>query len=408
MLDEAQDTHGAQLDLLNTLFAQGVAFQRMGDQNQTLYEDPEIPQAGYWQVQGAIPLNESRRFGTEIAAFVSRLTARSPQQIVGVEGQPCRRALLLFDKDSIARVVPEYASEVRAHWGAQLSSGHEIWAVASRHSLYRPRGEWLKSLVDYCPDYRTGTDKQRKPENLCAAMRQASVLHERNKQPADILELVALGIADVLRCSGLTPGESITSRNVWRILGAQRSDLSLKIRRLVRDRIFHGRAAWGEVEWQTFCAELQTILNINQPGPALLIAYLEFNSEGALEDQNPAQQASRALFEYDGVQVRLGSIHSVKGRTVDAILVVETEVWRGPSREEQVMDLTTVLPHAFGIEEKDFNASSAMLSAATNVFVGASRPKQVLCLAMRKANASPELLAAALAQGWNIRDLMTV
>jgi DNA helicase-2/ATP-dependent DNA helicase PcrA len=269
--------------------------------------------------------------------------------------------LFLFDQASIGRVVPEYTSEVRAHWGGQFSPNYEIWAVASRHSLYRPRGEWPKSLVDYCPDYRAGTDRQRKPENLCAAMRQASILHKGNKSPADILELVAVSIADLLRRNGLGLGENVTPLNVWRTLAARKTDLPLRIRRLVRDRILHARAAWSEAEWQAFCAELQAMLDINPPGSEPLISYLEFNAEGALDGQNPPQQASRTLVEHNGVQVRLGSIHSVKGRTVDAILVVETEVWRGPSRAEQAMDLTTVLPHAFGVEETDFNATSAKL-----------------------------------------------
>jgi DNA helicase-2/ATP-dependent DNA helicase PcrA len=42
LLDEAQDTNGQQLNLLNRIFGESaVAFQRLGDQNQTLYEDSE-------------------------------------------------------------------------------------------------------------------------------------------------------------------------------------------------------------------------------------------------------------------------------------------------------------------------------------------------------------------------------
>ncbi|MFL6791445.1 MAG: UvrD-helicase domain-containing protein [Bradyrhizobium sp.] len=65
--DEAQDTNGAQLKLLTRVFGQGVVFQRLGDENQTLYEDPEISTADYWQLQAdTIPLNETRRFGQGI------------------------------------------------------------------------------------------------------------------------------------------------------------------------------------------------------------------------------------------------------------------------------------------------------------------------------------------------------
>jgi hypothetical protein len=405
MLDEAQDTHGAQLALLDTLFGQEVAYQRMGDQNQTLYEDPEIPLEGYWRAPQAIALNHSRRFGPEIAAFVSRLTVRSPQQITGVEGRRSRRALFLFDEASIGRVLPAYAAEVRAHWGGQLTANPEIWAVASRHRTYHPRGEWPKSLVDYCPDYRTGIDDRRNPENFCAAMRQASIMLDSSKPPSDVLELIGVGIADLLRRHGLLPGETASPRNVWRTLAARDPALPLRVRRLVLDKVLKGHAAWMEADWQAFCAELQAILGIEPPGPDGLATFLEFSADGAAKRAPEPQARERTIVEHEGVRVRLGSIHSVKGRTLDAVLIVESEVWRSPARSDQVIDLTAVLPHGFGIAEVNFGASAALLSAATNIFVAASRPREILCLAMRKPKASAELLAAAMAQGWLIRDL---
>lgn len=69
------------------------------------------------------------------------------------------------------------------------------------------------------------------------------------------------------------------------------------------------------------------------------------------------------------------------------------------------MDLGTVLPHAFGLENRDFSANIAQLAAATNIFVAATRPRQLLACAVRKAAVTGELIEAARAQGWDIRDL---
>ena len=97
LLDEAQDTNGEQLALLNRLFGNGVAFQKLGDQNQTLYEDEDLAPDDYWRTgDDAIGLNKSRRFGTEIARFASRLTVRAHQQISGLQDVPSRRTLILF------------------------------------------------------------------------------------------------------------------------------------------------------------------------------------------------------------------------------------------------------------------------------------------------------------------------
>ena len=153
-----------------------MAFQRLGDQNQTLYEDTDVAVQDYWSAGAhTIPLTTSRRFGPEIARFASRLTARSSQLIDGRPGIPERRILLLFDKASIGNVLSAYAKEIRLHWLDGLVSTRTIWAVASRHSLYRTRGKWPKSLVDYHPTYRAETGAKA-ADTLCRMMQKAGHL----------------------------------------------------------------------------------------------------------------------------------------------------------------------------------------------------------------------------------------
>ena len=82
--------------------------------------------------------------------------------------------------------------------------------------------------------------------------------------------------------------------------------------------------------------------------------------------------------------------------TVDAILVVQSEIYRG---SKNVVDLEVVLPHAFGIANADFSANEAHLAAATNVFVGITRTRELLALALRRDLATDALLAAAGQQG---------
>jgi DNA helicase II / ATP-dependent DNA helicase PcrA len=52
------------------------------------------------------------------------------------------------------------------------------------------------------------------------------------------------------------------------------------------------------------------------------------------------------------------------------MLVVETEVYRGRAASQRAMELATVLPHAFGIQNETFTGDAVKLAAATNVFVG--------------------------------------
>lgn len=409
LLDEAQDTNGEQLTLLNHLFAADVAYQRLGDQNQTLYEDEDQTPNDYWRAgDGVIPLNESRRFGTNIAEFASRLTVRAPQQITGLPDVPSRRTLILFCLDTISAVLPTYVAEVRNHWGDAANSGIDIRAVASRHNPATDNsGESPKTLIEYYPHYRSGRGRQSQPDTLCASMRQAALLHQTQSSPAEVVELFSAGIAGLLRRQlwRNALGQGADGRNVWRILAVREERLDLKVRRMLRDQITVANVPWSADSWNAFRDDLTVTLGIHGALTDAATTYLEFVAAGAAHHDGPEPQPSTTSFEHDGITVRLGSIHSVKGKTVDALLVVETEVWRGPALANRAMDLATVLPHAFGLEDRDFSANAAQVAAATNIFVAATRPRELLACAVRKAAVTNELVEAARAQGWQVCDL---
>lgn len=411
ILDEAQDTQGQQFALLKRLFGQGVAFQLLGDQNQTLYDNDDAAPEDFWQpAADAIPLNETRRFGPDIAGFASRLTVRKSQVIEGKPEQAGHRCLILFDRPSIDRVLPAYVEQVLTYFAGSLPHDHETWAVASRHNLYRPRGNWPKSLVDYHPQYRSGSARSGKPQSLCAILRQAALKHSIHAPPADVANLVGQGFAELLRLLGArgSTGERPNPRNIWRVLASdgKRGDVTLRL--AVFEQVLQGVATWDQATWNPFITHIATIVGFEAPAPNATDAvgtYLAFDEKGAdAAGQNPGAGARTSAVIAD-LKVQLGSIHSVKGRTVNSILIVETEVYKGQRADEQAMDLATVLPHAFGIETREFAAGSVHLAAATNVFVGATRARSVLALAMRKEAASAELIRAAEDQRWIIQDI---
>lgn len=403
LLDEAQDTHGEQLALLHQVFGEGTAFQRMGDQNQTLYVEPGVD-VNYWQpAEHLIPLDTTRRFGPGIAAFASRLTARIAQTIVGVDGRPGHRLLLTFDRASIGEVLPRYARWVADHLPEEGRNA-DIFAVASRHNLYRDaRGEWPKSLVDYHQPYRSGEGQGADVSTFCGAMRRLARAHGAGRAPLEIHAALAAALVDYLERHDFAPlpGERLTASNVWKTLANGHSERPLLVRKLVIQHVLRGGAAFDEDRWAAFCAGMQQELGLH--GVIANGDYCGFHAQGA--DAGMVDSDARSRARLYGLDIRLGSIHSVKGLTADAALVMETEVWRGPGRDQRVMDLAAVLPHAFGLENRDFSINEATLAAATNVFVGVTRPKSMLALAIRHEALAPGLLEAAHAQGWTVVDV---
>lgn len=405
ILDEAQDTNGDQLRLLEHVFQkEGTAFQRLGDSNQTLYEDDAVKPAYWTPGPGCIPLDTSRRFGGGIAGFASRLTARRSQTIVGSGDRPSSRVMLLFDEATIGSVLDAFAGEARTLWTDGRGS-RDVWAVASRHSPADKRGAWQpKSLVDYHPAYRSEGGQKSKANLLCRQLRKAALHHAAGRPPADVAEMMAAGVSGLAGLHGWTTanGRPISAHNVWGTLAYRDPALPRTVRRLLRDHVLTGTAVWEKAAWLAFMEALLPRFSPAPQGSEERIAdFCSFVDGQAIHLADPDRRSTKQV-QFDDLTLKLGSIHSVKGMSVDGILVVESEVWKGRSAKEQCNDLTTVLPHAFGLREEIF--TGVKLTAATNVFVGVTRPRELLGLALRKSH-SVEVAAAAKAQGWTVIDL---
>ena len=406
ILDEAQDTNGEQLRLLELIFKHdGAAFQRLGDSNQTLYED-HGPSPTYWTPgPGCIPLDASRRFGGEIADFASRLTTRQSQTIVGLGAQQASRVLILFDEATIEEVVGTFAEEARALWGADCCK-RDVWMVASRHSLVGKKGAWQpKSLVDYHPSYRSESGSRSKANHLCRQLQKAAIHHAAGRPPAEVSDLLALGVAGLARAYGWKTANDrpATAQNIWGVLAHRRVALPRDVRRLLRDHVLAGNAVWSESAWLTFMEELLSFFGpAPQSSEVDIEDFCSFLAEQKV-DYADCERRSTKLVQFDDLTVHLGSIHSVKGKSVDGVLVVESEVWKGSRKEDHCIDLPAVLPRAFGLTDELY--SGAKLTAATNVFVAVTRPRELLGLAIRKSEAL-DLLEPATNQGWKVIDLV--
>lgn len=406
ILDEAQDTHGDQLRLLEHLFKQGeAAFQRLGDSNQTLYEDDGAAPAYWTPAAECIPLDASRRFGGEIAGFASRLTARQAQTIVGLGARPASRVMFLFDEASIGRVLGAFAEEARALWGGDCST-RDVWAVASRHNLAGKKGAWRpKSLVDYHPAYRSEGGSRSKANLFCRQLQKAAVHHAAARPPAEVSEMLAAAVSGLARAHGWKAANErpITAHNVWAALAHRHLGLPRTVRRLLRDHVLAGAAVWEEAAWLAF---MEALLPLFSPVPQVskgdIADFCAFVAEQKADLADPERRFTKQV-QFDDLTLRLGSIHSVKGKSVDGILVLESEIWKGNSADEQCIDLAAVLPRAFGVTDELF--TGVRLTAATNVFVGVTRPRELLGLALRKSEAMI-LISPATEQGWRLVDLV--
>ena len=225
------------------------------------------------------------------------------------------------------------------------------------------------------------------------------------RPPAEVSEMLAVGISGLARAHGWKAANDrpITAHNVWAALSHRKLALPRAVRRLLRDHVLAGAAVWEEAAWLEFMEALLPLFSTAPQGcEGEITNFCTFVAEQKADLADPDRRFTKQV-QFDDLTLRLGSIHSVKGKSVDGILVLESEIWKGNSADEQCIDLAAVLPHAFGVAEELF--TGVRLTAATNVFVGVTRPRELLGLALRKSEATA-LVGPATDQGWKLVDLV--
>jgi len=112
-------------------------------------------------------------------------------------------------------------------------------------------------------------------------------------------------------------------------------------------------------------------------------------------DAEERESCPTALDQYydDGIKVQLNTVHGVKGETHNATLYLETEHRRGS-------DLKRIMPL---FEDKCFRNEGVYETSRRCAYVGMSRPRDLLCVAMRET--TYEGHEPAFEDDWNVIHL---
>jgi hypothetical protein len=388
-VDEAQDTAAEHIELLRVCFSQ-AAVQWIGDCNQNLYGAGD----GKWApTTGYIDLGGSMRFGHRTAAFASALTMARRQVIAGVEGRDVLHAVVLFDRDTIADVIPAYASLLAAT--GEFPGPGDIWAVAARHKVpTEARQAWPNCIGDYWTGYVHPKPERDEVGTLAGVLREARRLVLVSGSPQDALSAFAGSVFRFLRRAGWQPDVTARSQQAqWRALETAHPGSQLALRSLLKTALT-SPLPHDEDGWKQLCLPLVELVAALAKAPPddRFLAFRPFAAEGQTNKDNVYvwEDGNRQL------NVRLGTIHSVKGQTHDATLVLETN-------EGRMMDVAKALHAAFA--DSRATGGPQLIKALTNVFVGATRPRRALCLATRR-EALGELLEKSIRDaGWRVHDL---
>lgn len=412
-IDEVQDNSETQSALLYSLFIDGeeaVVRQRFGDQNQAIYDhsgedgaatDP-FPAP---EVIETIP--NSHRFGQSIASLADPL-AIVPQVLVGQGGLgpngeaelAGQHVVLLFEEADVEAILPAYANLLRDNLAPEELAGGDFTAVAAVHAKDQtdrvPRSVW-HYWPEYDPDIAR-SDPQ--PKRMIQFVRAANRISSTTGETAEAVETFAEGVlklARLLKSDANLTLRRFKHRYAIELLGEDEVRIR-QYQELIRKLVIEGseptQQRWEE-EVVGVLAGLARAMSGADGTTQGANEFLEW-SEGANEVGVEPKPANTVLdvVEEPPITVRLGSIHSVKGETHTATLVLESF--------NRTHHLNALKRWLLGTRAGGGTANAATLRRLKLLYVAMTRPSRLLCLAMRADSFSDVEIETLKGRGWRV------
>lgn len=423
-IDEAQDNSEAQSALLHRIFCEGdgpSCRQRFGDSNQAIYSNANQSGADTDRFPGAAVhhMPRSYRFGPDIADLVKGLGV-NPQELVGagppdvLPAEPKAPALFLFDDASVQAVLWRYAKHLIDSFDGETLDRGTFTAVAGVHDL-DVNGRIPHAIGHYVPTYDPAcARKESAPKSFAAYLARARFQMAESGNTDKLVNATAaalLAASELVGSAGGQQARKSPHRRVVEMLGesdARASYLALQ------EIVLTNRGDIKPAVWTSEAlAHIEAVVRQLGGVAALtgdVVTFLAAPPPQAIaEDEAGPVTRSDNLFSYPPdaprVQIRLGSIHSVKGETHTSTLVLDSFFYNHHLSELKPW----LLGRKFGGSSinrrgKQVPEGPRILGRLKLHYVAMTRPTHQLCLAMRKDAFDEGELETMSGRGWMIID----
>ena len=389
LVDEMQDAQKFQDDLINELFlCDDVMLQRLGDPDQAIFDNMggENPNETFNGNSTLVPLKSTHRFPVDIAAKISSLS------VTGIgELQSFREA-----SDNTPHTIFLYTDATKENVLERFCELLDALDINNQASYTKAVGgtEGQGGFIsEYWPSYdRKKSVKTPRPQFLIEAVSREWWATEADA--AFHYALLMQCVMDLLRRGGVTESVgdytrhySVTSLGSHlRTTGAYE-----EFKGLLTSWIMDGTPS--QELWEAQCSKLLFLLGIDgEEGPVKeYLVYSESN-----DDDNTVAQAGTANIyrSASGREIEVGTIHSVKGETHVATLVLETK-----NRQYDLDKLSGRL----AFTENGAISGTQKQKFARQLYVAASRPCRLLCMAAHQERIQPDVRTQLEQHGWIIQ-----
>ncbi|HWM93837.1 MAG TPA: UvrD-helicase domain-containing protein [Thermoanaerobaculia bacterium] len=436
IIDEMQDTFEAQGAILHTVFPRSspdIIVQRVGDPNQALFDDADLNASRKDPFPDSAParcldIPNSLRFGSNIAALASPfavmrvgangLCGVGPKSISGTTSEgPC--AVFIFPDNSTAGVLDTYGKHVLTNFDDSALAYGTVAAVGAVHhdasDVLPGHAHFPKSVPHYWSGYTAEISrKESHPKTLVQYFRSAQAAVRDGGDLSPGVEKIAAGLIRLASRVG-DPGQIKRRTRMHRAITdslATDTEAVTVYRRLLKAILIHWtpltKLSWGSM--QKDILSIACLLCDGATDQSKAVSFLEWpGDDPSLGVCSPASSIDAVPNVYrvvDGgrcVDIRLGSIHSVKGQTHLATLVLST-YWKAHSSRR-------MLPWLLGAKVSDCGAGIEDRKRLVQTYVAMTRPSHMICFAAPRSTFGDEQafskhLAILVARGWRVAEII--
>ena len=355
-VDEYQDCSNLQRDVLDALFSgTETIFQRIGDIDQAIYNSTN-DNTPVWQVEDSyMSIAHSNRYSQEIADVLSVLRTNQETIISSRGVQRIKPTLFVYDSSSRLRVIPTFIQEIQSN------------GLAKPEGIYKAVGMFENvsglKISDYWPTFQKKVNQQ-------------SIVHF----PDYISE-----ISSALANGSLSLSERWIRKLLSKVLHyvgikdeAEKEYGSISIKRYISNsfpQIYQSSIlSLSQIHDFSYSAVEKKVKEIF--ASLLGDGWLEIIPDSFMQpvrEPQVASEDSHILYDESSISIVFDTVYGVKGETHDATLYLETET-------KKSSDIRRILPL---LERKITQCKNELQEKSRRcIYVGFSRPKYLLCLAI--------------------------
>lgn len=407
-MDELQDTDATQDGVIRDLFGDECILQRLGDQNQAIFSDRGVDsgQTSLFR-DHALDLPTSIRFGPSLATLATQLTVRHQRLAGNTQLHNGRHTIFLFGPNRIREVLSRFAELLLEEYPNGLPPSFVAKALGRVAKNPGPAhaNRVPNCIGDYWADYDDTIAKSSNlPDTLVDCIRLARHRLITTLAGADPFRILLDAVVEVLRVHNFqaSEGKTLTRMSFRYLLRESGEETQRAFWNWCRSACFT-ICTDDQAAWAIFAQEFRRVLEL-AAGVALDRipgGFFQWKGPGELGGIRLEPVRSANIFLYPSndprVQIHVGTIHSAKGETHTATLILETFYYDH--------DMKQLIPHLI-----DQPGNRAPLNARKQewmrcIFVGATRPRELLCLAVRSDHVNPDQRDQLATKGWNLVDI---